>query len=108
MTDYTDDFDDDYDNDFCDDGDYADDDSEDLLGIDEDNEYCDEDGVVSDDDNGGDDFDLSLEDATPVGGITLKKAVIFGVVMEWEDEGKRERRKRKKDMKREEDRNKKS
>jgi len=92
MTDYTDDFDDDYDNDFCDDGDFADDDFEDPLGIDEDDEYCDEDEAVSDDgavpdaDSGGDDFDLSLEDATPIGGINVKKAVIFGVAMEWEDE----------------------
>jgi len=111
MNDFTDDYESD---DFSDD--FDDDDFEDPLGIDEDDEYCDEDEAVSEDDfnddgavpdadSGGDDFDLKLEDATPIGGISVKKAVIFGVAMEWEDEEGLGKRKKRKDVKRERDGN---
>jgi len=101
MNDFTDDYEsDDFSDDFNDD-DFIDDDGglfEDSED-DPDDDFADEDGAApgqDDDNDGGDDFDLSLEDATPIGGINVKKAVIFGIAMEWEDEEKAEELKRKK------------
>jgi len=73
MDDYTDDFDDFGDGDFCNDDDYANDDCEDPLGLDDgdlDDDWCDEDGAVSDGgfNNEGDEDHFTWEEAFFIGG----------------------------------------